>query len=396
RASAGSCLSMNDRPPDPRLTPISPNPYIVGNPVRDRSMFFGREAEFDLVRRRFQDSTDPSHCGLLLVFCGERRIGKTSILFQIMDKRLGPDFIPVLIDMQSMAVGIEIDFLTRVSEEIRSALGPDGAGIALPNFSPDSNHYATFRKFVQEVMRARPQKRLVLLFDEYELFENKIDEGLLSREALLILANLMENERVHLIITGSQHLDHRRREYWEKFLPEEGSYAGFDDLKRQHQRRRYRLGLGEARIAPTLEKLFKSDILLRRDRANRHQYAFRMDLWRLWIRRQHSVWQVRRELAIPIPKDPFRVAGPVAIAVVAVAAVPIAMRFIKPHASSLSPPRTEIAYLTLTPEPVDAMVYLEGRAIGRGTFRDSVTAAQDLHFRVIASGYADTQFALPG
>ena len=497
---------MNDRPPDPGFTPISPNPYIVGNPVRDRSMFFGREAEFDLVRRRFQDSTDPSHCGLLLVFCGERRSGKTSILFQIMDKRLGPDFIPVLIDMQSMAVGNEIDFLTRVSEEIRSALGPDGAGIALPKFSSDSNHYATFRKFVQEVMRARPQKRLVLLFDEYELFENKIDEGLLSREALLILANLMENERVYLILTGSQHLDHRRREYWEKFLPksdfrmisfleredaislirkpvegrveyadevvdaiyrltagqpfytqaicqslvdnlneirsrhatregvakvvdgivnnplpqmkflwdgferdeklvlallaeclpEEGSYAGFDDLKRQHQRRRYRLGLDEARIAPTLEKLFKSDILLRRDRANRHQYAFRMDLWRLWIRRQHSVWQVRRELAIPIPKDPFRVAGPVAIAVVAVAAVPIAMRFIKPHASSLSPPRGEIAYLTLTPEPADAMVYLEGRAIGRGTFRDSVTAAQDLHFRVIASGYADTQFALPG
>src|SRR5439155_20400911 len=191
RASAGSCLSMNDRPPDPRLTPISPNPYIVGNPVRDRSMFFGREAEFDLVRRRFQDSTDPSHCGLLLVFCGERRSGKTSILFQIMDKRLGPDFIPVLIDMQSMAVGNEIDFLTRVSEEIRSALGPDGAGIALPKFSSDSKHYATFRNFVQEVMRVQPQNRLVLVFDEYELFDNKVDEALQAGESFLITYSLM-------------------------------------------------------------------------------------------------------------------------------------------------------------------------------------------------------------
>src|SRR5512145_2547967 len=103
---------MIDPPADPGFRPISPNPYIVGNPVRDRSMFFGREAESDLVRSRFQDSA--SHGGLLLVFCGERRSGKTSILFQSLDRRLGPDFIPVLVDMQSMAVGNEIDFLTRV------------------------------------------------------------------------------------------------------------------------------------------------------------------------------------------------------------------------------------------------------------------------------------------
>src|SRR6185436_19714258 len=99
---------MTPAPPTTPFTPIAPNPFIVGNPVRDRAMFFGRETEFELVRKRFQDS---NHGGLL-VFCGERRSGKTSILFQILDKRLGPDFIAVLIDMQSMAVGSEIEFLT--------------------------------------------------------------------------------------------------------------------------------------------------------------------------------------------------------------------------------------------------------------------------------------------
>src|SRR2546422_2990982 len=111
---------MSERPREHGFTPISPNPYIVGNPVRGRAMFFGREAEFELVRRRFQHSGAPdaagrSSLGGLMVFCGERRSGKTSILFQILDGRLGPDFIPVLIDMQSMAVGNEIEFLTRVS-----------------------------------------------------------------------------------------------------------------------------------------------------------------------------------------------------------------------------------------------------------------------------------------
>ena len=67
---------MNEPAPDPSFVPISPNPFIVGNPVRGRTMFFGREAEFELVRNRFQHSTH----GGLLVFCGERRSGKTSLI----------------------------------------------------------------------------------------------------------------------------------------------------------------------------------------------------------------------------------------------------------------------------------------------------------------------------
>src|SRR5512137_516614 len=54
-------------PPElPGFVPIRPNPYIVGNPVRGRAMFFGRDAEFALVRERFT-STER---GGLLVFCG--------------------------------------------------------------------------------------------------------------------------------------------------------------------------------------------------------------------------------------------------------------------------------------------------------------------------------------
>src|SRR4026208_2051473 len=169
---------MTHRPPDPGFTPISPNPFIVGNPVRGRTMFFGREAEFELVRNRFQHS---AHGGLL-VFCGERRRGQTSILFQSPARRLGPAFIPVLIDMQSMAVSSEVEFLSRLSEEIRDALGAEGQGIASPTFPPGSNCSAIFLKFVQDVLRIHPDRKLILLFDEYELFENKIDAGLLAED----------------------------------------------------------------------------------------------------------------------------------------------------------------------------------------------------------------------
>ena len=136
------------------FVPIDPNPYIVGNPVRERAMFFGREAEFNLIRKRFEHS---EHGGLL-VFCGERRSGKTSILFQILDHRLGPDFIPVLIDMQSMAVANEVEFLTRISHEISRALGPRDGDIQPTTFVVSSIHSASFQRFVLEVLRQHHEK----------------------------------------------------------------------------------------------------------------------------------------------------------------------------------------------------------------------------------------------
>ena len=84
-------------------------------------------------------------------------------------------------------------------------------------------------------------------------------------------------------------------------LVDQDAHAGSDELCRLLRRRQYPLDLDKAHIETTLEKLFKPhEMLLRRDIGNERDYAFRMDLWRLWIRRQHSVWQVMRELGLEI------------------------------------------------------------------------------------------------
>lgn len=491
---------MSDRAPDSGFTPIHPNPYIVGNPVRGRAMFFGREAEFELVRRRFEHST----IGGLMVFCGERRSGKTSILFQILDGRLGPDFIPVLIDMQSMAVANEIEFLTRISEEIRAALGPEQA-VPLPTFTDSSSHSAAFQRYVREVLKRHPDKKLILLFDEYELFENKIDGGLLSPDVLHILANLIEQHPVFVVFTGSQHLEQRRKEYWKilgkslhkmiSFLerddalslirkPVEGrvgyadntvesiwrltagqpfytqaicqsivdhlnehrsssathetlsgvvdgiinnplpqmiflwdelerneklvlallaeclsdgeAHTGAEELMRHLRRRQYPLELDKAHVATTLEKLFKSDFLLRHDEGSTHQYAFRMDLWRLWIRRQHSVWQVMREEGLTIRKPHrLRPAVNIAVGLIVLVAVPSLVLKIgrdrrdthqEPAEAAMGP----VASFDLQAQPSEAQVFLDGRAAGTGAFQGTISADQDHHFRLSATGYADT------
>lgn len=492
--------------PEPAFVPISPNPYIVGNPIRDRAMFFGRESEFELVRSRFQHS---EHGGLL-VFCGERRSGKTSILFQILDGRLGPDFIPVLIDMQSMAISSEADFLGRIAQEILDALGPRAEGILLPDFSQRASHAATFQKFVEGMLRRCSDRKLILLFDEYELFENKIDSGVLGQDVLYILSSLMEHQSVFLVFTGSQHLDQRHASYWkilgksiwkqisylersdaQKLIcrPVEGrvdfadgtveaiyrlsagqpfytqalcqslvdllnerktrkatpavlaevvqglvnnplpqmiflwdsletdekltlallaealsndrDHAADAALARLIRRRDYPLEMDRRRIAAALENLFSAELLSKDDSLQPPGYAFRMDLWRSWIHRMHSVWQVMREIGLDIRRtkglrigswrvSPLR-ASLALLVLVAVAALSwraLVLREARhPGDSGASGPTGS---LLLQADPGDAAIELAGQPVATGVLRTALAANRDHPLRLTAAGFAET------
>ena len=258
-----------------------------------------------------------------------------------------------------------------------------------------------------KVLRANPDRKLILLFDEYELFENKIEAGVLTEDTLFILSNLLENHSVFLIFTGSLSLEERKQDYWKIFLgksifrqisyleyadaerlitePVKGRVVyedgvvdriyrlsagqpfytqaicqnlvdllneshtynvqkdmveevvggiiqnpfpqmifmwegmedreklvmallaetiddgdGFSrsrDLLEKIRAAKYPLDLDNAAIATSLEKLFGMEILLKNNKADAG-YAFRMDLWRMWVRRMHSVWQVMREIGM--------------------------------------------------------------------------------------------------
>ncbi len=500
--------TMTVSEPRPAFVPISPNPYIVGNPVRDRSMFFGREAEFESVRSRFQEAGD---CGLL-VFCGERRSGKTSILFQILDRRLGPEFIPVLIDMQSMAVTNETDFLGMIAEEVLVALGPQAEGIARPDFSQGPGHAAKFQRFIARTLRHCPDRKLILLFDEYELFEHKIDSGALSRDTLGILSNLMEHHSVFLVFTGSQHLDKRHRDYWNTLLAKstwkqisylersdaerlirdpvvgrvtfadgtvdaifrlsagqpfftqaicqslvdqlnerktrevtheilgevvrglvnnplpqmiflwdglgqdekltlallaetlsnDEGVAGDAALAKLIHNREYPLDLNRGRIAAALATLFRAELLTKDDGVQPPGYAFRMDLWRLWLRRMHSVWQVMREMGLEIRLKPGLRIGPYrlsplagGVAITALAVGALVLWLVTGGGSgggstgsgSIVAPTGNYA---LAVTPPDASIELPGWPPATGALRATLAAGQDFRILITAPGYEDT------
>ncbi len=190
-----------------------PNPYIVGNPIKTDDMFFGRQSDFEFLQRKL-DKGGESYIAIL---CGERRSGKTSILFQILNGRLGPGFMPILIDMQTMAgLQNEAEFFEKVSQEIfKSITSPQIKPESFDFTSPQSNPYLTFDALIDQLNAAFPKKNLIFLIDEYELIDAKIEEGSLKINFIHYLAGLLESgRRVSIVMTGSDRLEQRQGDHW--------------------------------------------------------------------------------------------------------------------------------------------------------------------------------------
>jgi ligand-binding sensor domain-containing protein len=416
------------------FVPIEPNPFIVGNPIRTEKMFFGREDDFRYVRTKLEGANQ----GVVIVFCGERRVGKSSILYQVLNGRLGERFVPVFLDLQEMVIASDAEFFARTSRLIaesvaranarivaepipggargardvatqdrtvayRSISGSNATAILVPQFD-GRNPYPIFLDFLDEVLDSIGDRTLLVLMDEYELLEGKVDEGKLSNELFTFLAGLMDNkERLGLIFTGSRRLEERDRKYWRELLrrslfrkvgflsekdtvrliiePVQGravygrgvidaicrltagqpfytqvfcqnvvdymnehrqnwvtvsdlaaviteivdnplpqmiyawdalsddeklglsllgetlddgtAYATAQQLRTSVKTNDYPVNLSENTIRLTLEEMFRRELL---EKDSDDGFRFRIDLFRLWIRRSHSIWQVVKEV----------------------------------------------------------------------------------------------------
>jgi len=183
--------------------PISPNPYIVGNPVRTPDMFFGRAEDFQFIKTKLEGQRQ----GCVVLLCGERRAGKTSILYQILNRRLGPDLLPVFLDMQELVVQDDREFVralaTRVGRSLDEQLTP-----AVSSLASNIDNYLKLTSFFDQVMGEIGHSRLLLLFDEYELIGEKVRDGRLSAEVGDYLNSMLEKHaRLNMVFTGSRPLD---------------------------------------------------------------------------------------------------------------------------------------------------------------------------------------------
>jgi GAF domain-containing protein len=171
------------------------NPYVVGTPIRDPEKFYGRRQ----VIQRILGSIHNNH----FIVCGERRIGKTSLLYQLayhlteLSSRSADYYmLPVLVNLQKVA---EADFFRVLIAKIAYA-----ANVPQGTTGRKYTYLACERdvdRVVDELKERYPGKeiRIVLLLDEMDEF---VGYSSTTHEAFRSLMQSPCGEHLSMVVAG--------------------------------------------------------------------------------------------------------------------------------------------------------------------------------------------------
>ena len=192
--------------------PLRPNPYVVGRPLSESDLFFGRDETF----ARLESNLRGAHQDNVVVLMGPRRMGKTSVLRRL-PQLLGEAYAPVLLDLQGMIGSGDVAFFKELVEGLTDEL--EDLGIEVEEPPPEKlerDPGTTFRRhFLKPVRRALGDRRLLLMFDEFEVLEARIRCGDLQPRILSYFRSLIQHEPgVSFILAGTHRLDELTRDYW--------------------------------------------------------------------------------------------------------------------------------------------------------------------------------------
>jgi outer membrane protein assembly factor BamB/3-methyladenine DNA glycosylase AlkC len=193
---------------------LEPNPYIVGRPLRatDTALFMGREDVFEYVRTNLRGKYRDN----IIVLHGQRRTGKTSILYQI-GRILGDEYVPVFIDMQSILDVGTAAFLFTIAKAVYNALESRAFEMPAPQFSDFVGQPGiVFREeFLTQALKMIGERTLILMFDEFELLDEFVQQGKLDQGIFSYLRNLMQHsDRLDFFFAGTHKLEEMSGDYW--------------------------------------------------------------------------------------------------------------------------------------------------------------------------------------
>lgn len=140
---------------------IPSNPYVVGTPVPHTQYFYGRESLLSFVR----DTLNPPQQRVVVLY-GQRRVGKTSLLYQLA-RYLSEQYNTVYFDLMGQANRPLVQALYEIAIQIADTLW-----IEPP---PAFTHPHDFRRFLHEVCLSYSENPLLLLFDEFDDLSNVDD-----------------------------------------------------------------------------------------------------------------------------------------------------------------------------------------------------------------------------
>jgi len=194
-----------------------PNYYSTGTPIRNPNMFYGREEDLMFLR----DNLTQPFAKTLLILYGQRRAGKTTLLYQLVSTPILEPHIPILVDMQRESWRISVGSLFRnISFYIAQALESKGIFVQQPpeaNFDKDPT--LTFDIFLDEVERNLGGKKIIMLIDEFEVLEIQVERGNLAPELFAYLRSLIQHRQsINFLLSGTHTIEQLAVGYWSIFF----------------------------------------------------------------------------------------------------------------------------------------------------------------------------------
>lgn len=195
-----------------------PNPFVFGNPVMEteHNLFSGRK---DIVRQLEACVLGTRQTPTLLLH-GPRRIGKTSILYQL-PRLLGPDFAPAVVDCQNPAtVESEVTLLRYLSRAFTEGLRLRRVHIQpLTAAALDHEPFSAFDEWLDAVEQQIPERmRVLLCLDEYERLQATLIAGWGGKFLDALRHTLQHRPRVVLMFTGAHTFQELGPEWTDRFI----------------------------------------------------------------------------------------------------------------------------------------------------------------------------------
>lgn len=188
------------------------NPYIAGKPLTTADMFFGREDVFEYVRKALRGK----HRDNAIILCGQRRTGKTSVLYQ-MHHQLEEKYLCVFIDFHGLEINGINGLLWELANHIKITLKRKN-GIDLPaleheGFMTEPRQYFEV-VFLNQIWEAIGKKHLMLMLDEAVRLQERIQAGKLEKDIFEYLRHLMQHhERLNFLFSLGSGVEEMEKEY---------------------------------------------------------------------------------------------------------------------------------------------------------------------------------------
>ncbi len=191
---------------------VFPIPYVTGTPLKTDDVFVGRDDVFAFIYENLLGA----HQNNVIILHGQRRTGKTSVLYRL-GQVMADTHYGVLIDMQGKPARSEADFLYSIADDIAFALEDEGLMVPLPERSEfvDAPEFTFRNRFLRGLTSQLNGKQLLLMFDEFEELQHRVESGRLQPEIFPFLRNLMQHEeKVDFVFSGTHRLEDLSATYW--------------------------------------------------------------------------------------------------------------------------------------------------------------------------------------